>query len=227
MPSVVLVRHGQARAGGLAGGLTERGLTQTVRTGEALRERGVVATSLVSGTLARQTETADAVGPLVGGGACARDPRWNEYDVLALLTAYGDGSRTGTRTRVLADDQRALQTALDAALLRWQQDGSGGERLPSWADFAGGAEAALRDVARSLDSGQTAVVVTSAGPTAALVGRLLGLPAEAVVALHRVWVNGSTTKLVTGRSGVSVVSLNEHGHLERRHPTHGDLVTYR
>ena len=37
-------------------------------------------------------------------------------------------------------------------------------------------------------------------------------------------VNTGVTKLVTGRRGVTMVSFNEHGHLEGRDP---ELLTYR
>jgi hypothetical protein len=36
--------------------------------------------------------------------------------------------------------------------------------------------------------------------------------------------NGAITKLVSGRSGVSLVSVNEHGHFEG---PHRGLLTYR
>jgi hypothetical protein len=54
--------------------------------------------------------------------------------------------------------------------------------------------------------------------------RLLELPASAVVAFNRVAVNTGVTKVVHGRGGTTLVSFNEHGHLEQRG---GSLVTYR
>lgn len=63
---------------------------------------------------------------------------------------------------------------------------------------------------------------TSGGVISALAARLLGLPDSAMVAFNHVVVNATITKVVSGRRGVSLVSFNEHGHLEPDH-----LVTYR
>jgi hypothetical protein len=57
---------------------------------------------------------------------------------------------------------------------------------------------------------------------AALAAQLLGLPDQATVAFNHVVVNAAITKIVSGRRGMSLVSFNEHGHLEP-----DQLVTYR
>jgi hypothetical protein len=56
---------------------------------------------------------------------------------------------------------------------------------------------------------------------AALCADLLGTGAAGLVALNRVAVNGAITKLAAGRSGLALLTFNEHGHLE------GDDLTYR
>jgi hypothetical protein len=67
-------------------------------------------------------------------------------------------------------------------------------------------------------------VFTSGGTLAALCVALLQLPDDAFVAFNRVSVNTGVTKVVHGRSGTTLVSFNEHGHLERGASA---LVTYR
>jgi putative intracellular protease/amidase len=64
-------------------------------------------------------------------------------------------------------------------------------------------------------------VFTSGGVIAAVCAGLLGLGAEGVVALNRVTVNGAITKLVAGSAGTSLLTFNEHGHLD------AGAVTYR
>jgi hypothetical protein len=49
---------------------------------------------------------------------------------------------------------------------------------------------------------------------AALCCSLLGVPPQTLVVLNRVAVNGGLTKVASGRSGLSLVSFNEHGYLE-------------
>jgi hypothetical protein len=65
-------------------------------------------------------------------------------------------------------------------------------------------------------------VSTSGGVIAALCVGLLGVAPAAFVALNRVTVNAGVTKVVRGRGGTTLVSFNEHAHLEP-----DGLVTYR
>jgi broad specificity phosphatase PhoE len=82
--------------------------------------------------------------------------------------------------------------------------------------------AALDDAVGGLASGETGLVITSGGVIAACCARLLGVPASAFVAFNHVVVNAAVTKVVHGRRGTSLVSFNEHAHLEPE-----GLVTYR
>ena len=72
-------------------------------------------------------------------------------------------------------------------------------------------------------------MLTSGGPTAWAVATLLGadLEREGRVRLWRrlnpVCVNSGVTKVVTGRRGLTLVSFNEHTHLDPK----PDLLTYR
>jgi broad specificity phosphatase PhoE len=84
--------------------------------------------------------------------------------------------------------------------------------------------AALGDVADGLGKGQTAVVVSSGGAIAAISAALLSVPAEALVAFNHVSVNTAITKLVVGRSGTTLISSNEHAHLDE---ADGSLISYR
>ena len=52
----------------------------------------------------------------------------------------------------------------------------------------------------------------------------MGLAPAAMIALNHVSINAAITKLTVGRGGISVVSVNEHAHLES---DAGSLVTYR
>ena len=75
---------------------------------------------------------------------------------------------------------------------------------------------AFAELTGSLESGETAVVSSSGGPIAAIAVPLLGLPPEGFVALNRVAVNAGVTKVVTGASGATLVSFNEHAYLSGR-----------
>lgn len=202
MPVVLLVRHGQASFGADDYDvLSDLGREQSGVVGRELARRQLGAPLLLCGTLRRQRDTAR----LLGLGEPDLDGRLDEYDHLGLLERYpsaqgADGS------------SRGLQVLLDDALAAWVGDPAGG-----FAQFQTDAVDAVTGVDRD------AVLVTSGGVVAAVADRLLGLGGAGVVALNRVAVNAAVSKVVVGRSGASVVSYNDHAHLEpgRR------LVTYR
>ena len=206
MAVVLLVRHGQASFGAADYDvLSDVGHEQAAVAGRELARRGLRDPLLVCGTLRRQRGTADGLGL----GEPRVDARWDEYDHLGLLERYpGEPPADGS--------SRGVQVALDAALGAWVRDPDGG-----WPAFAGGAADALAEVAAA---GRDVVVVSSGGVVAALAAQLLGGGPETVVALNRVSVNVGFTKVVVGRSGASLVSYNDHAHVEgpdRR------LLTYR
>ena len=68
------------------------------------------------------------------------------------------------------------------------------------------------------------LVVSSAGTITQWIAQLWGIPDETWPAMARTMVNASISKLIVGRSGVSVVSFNEHGHLSDRD---GGIATFR
>lgn len=203
MALVYLVRHGQASFGGEDyDRLSELGARQSRLLGDTLRARGLGVDVAVSGTLARQRDTAAAALP--GLAPVPGDPRWDEYDHHALVPDPPPTSRE-------------FQEALDGALAGWVA-------TPAFAAFQDGATQALREVVGGLGRGATAVVVTSAGAISAVCARLLGGGPEVFLAFNRVLVNASLTKLVVGRSGVSLVSFNDHAHFEGEHR---ELLSYR
>lgn len=207
MPVVLLVRHGQASFGAEDYDvLSEVGRRQAEVVGGELARRGLRDPLLVCGGLRRQRDTA----ALLGLGDPLVDARWDEYDSGDLLARYPgpEGPQTDAGSR-------GLQVRLDVALTGWLADPAGG-----WDAFQDGAVQALEQVARA---GRDTVVVTSGGVVAAVTARLLRAGGGTVVALNRVTANGALTKVVAGRSGVSLVAFNDHAHFEADRT----LLTYR
>lgn len=93
--------------------------------------------------------------------------------------------------------------------------------VESFRDYSARINQALDDVAAQ--SGMS-VVVSSAGTIAAAAAPLLGVQPSGWPALQRVMVNTSVTKVVRGQRGITLVSFNEHGHLEG---VPGIKITYR
>jgi broad specificity phosphatase PhoE len=225
MPTVLLVRHGQASFGAADYDvLSDRGRRQAEIVAASLAERGYRPARLQTGTLRRQQETAVPFQAL-GAPEPEVDPRWDEFDPDDVLTHH-----SASALRIESDGtgetltNRNFQAALEPALAEWVAHAERSPTAQTWPQFSGAAPAALADLASGLRSGETAVVVTSGGAIATVVGALLGAPAEVFGALNRVLVNAGVTKLAIGSTGTNVVSFNDHSHLEA---LGRDLVTYR
>lgn len=219
MTAVYLLRHGQASFGGPDYDLlSATGKQQAVVLGEELRRRQLTVHAVWSGTLRRQLETASACLAEAGIELPVReDTRWNEYDHLGLVPS-------GQPVAELEDATRQFQLRLDQAIEAWISGGHAAGSTGTWAEFTGGIRDALGEVLADLPRGTAALVFTSAGVISAICATLLSAPAAGYLALNRTMANASITKLVRGRSGVSLVSVNEHGHFDG---PHRDLLTYR
>lgn len=225
MPTVLLVRHGQASFGAadydVLSGLGRR---QAEIVATSLTGRGYRPSRLVGGTLRRQRETAAAFGAL-GAPDLEIEPRWDEYDLDQVLTHHGGSAlRLNSAGGGETTTNRGFQAALEPGLAEWVAHADRSPTAQTRPQFAGAGSGALADLAAGLGQGETAVVVTSGGTIAGVVGTLLGAPAETFRSLNRTLVNASVTKLAIGSTGTNVVSFNDHSHLEL---VDRDLVTYR
>lgn len=227
MPSILLVRHAQASFGGENYDvLSDHGHTQVEALAADLKRREVRIDEVVSGDLSRQRDTAQPIADAIGA-ELQIDARWNEYATADVLTHHSD---TDLREERAAGEDappvssRDFQAILERALHDWIAAGEDGPADEPYTRFADRVTTALTDLAARLESGRTALVCTSGGPLAAACVALLGLPAEAFVAFNRVTVNTGITKVVSGRGGTTLVSFNEHAHLEQGARS---LVTYR
>ena len=205
MPVIHLVRHGQASFGtDNYDLLSTLGHEQAAIVGRELARRGATLPIMASGSLQRQRRTAEIIAGELGieGSAANTDDRWNEFDAHALVdTRLGSGGASGGLS------SQEFQVELDEAMQVWIDDAS-----PTWRSFSDGALEALASIAEQTPKGCEAIVATSAGVTAADVGRLLGLNARGVIALNRVSVNASITTVLSGARGLSLLTFNDHAH---------------
>ena len=213
MPVVYLLRHGQASADAVDyDALSSTGREQSRILGVELLARQIKVAAVRSGTLNRQRDTAaEAVAAAGIDLAPVQDPRWNEYDHMELLQGH-PLSRDGS-----------VQQILDAALHRWTADP---DATGAWTAFRDGALAALRETADGLGAGEAGLVFTSAGIIAAICASLIDPEGAGFVALNRMVVNASITKLVHGRGGTRLLTFNDHAHFESGDDRRA-LLTYR
>ncbi|WP_236788940.1 histidine phosphatase family protein [Amycolatopsis sp. GM8] len=220
MGAIYLIRHGQATFGEADyDRLSPLGIEQGAMVGAELLRRDVRFTEARSGSLVRQRKTAETVLDWLGVKTPAdEDPRWNEYDPIDIVGQYGGGAPQD------AGDPRGYQAVLDNALDQWIEAGDDSPCAQTWPMFVDRVRGALADLVSLLGKGENAVVFTSGGVIGTLAGHLLGSPEAGLRKLHQVTVNGGITKLVSGRSGVSLVSFNEHSHFDGRTSR---MLTYR
>jgi broad specificity phosphatase PhoE len=227
MPTVLLIRHAQASFGGSDYDvLSERGREQAAVVAEDVALRGLVVDQVTSGPPTRQRDTAGPIAAALGCGVTV-DPRWDEYSADDVLASHSTGGARLERppgSTAPAVSSRDFQAVMDPALSAWVEAGEHSPAAEPYTTFVPRVTAALADVLAGVKSGKSAIVTTSGGVIAAVCVALLGLPAPAFVAFNRVAANTGVTKIVQGRSGTSLVSFNEHAHLERDGRS---LITYR
>jgi broad specificity phosphatase PhoE len=225
LPTIYLIRHAQGSFGSEDYDvLSERGHEQVAALVGGLQIRGVRAVRVVSGALRRQRDTALPCAAAAGVDL-SMDARWDEYRDRDILEHHGSVAVGLERHAGDAPlSSRKFQAILNGALRAWIDAGGDGPCSETWPAFRSRALAALEELAESLGSGEAALAVSSGGVIAALTAALMGLPDHSLVAFNHVSINAAITKLAVGRGGITVISVNEHAHLERDGRS---LVSYR
>lgn len=224
-----LIRHGQASFGLKDyDELSETGVRQATVLGESLKARAGEVDLVVSGGMRRHLQTAEHALSAMGLDLEPQiDERWNEYDHQELIVRHKPAYRSKT---VMAadltrrgDPRRAFQNMFDDALERWTAGDNDADYAEPWSGFIDRANAGLAALSDEAATAKNVLVFTSGGPVTAVTARLLGLGAEGWRKLNGVCANASETKIVAGRSGVSLVSFNGHAHFDHDR----ELLTYR
>ncbi|MDZ5623354.1 histidine phosphatase family protein [Nocardioides sp. HM23] len=236
MRLLYLVRHAQASFGKRDyDALSDLGHEQSRVLGRALADRQIVPDVVIRGELRRHRETADGI--LVGladadADAAASvpvevDAGWDEFDFQHVVEVHKPLYRS--RTVMLADLARSrtprqrFQEIFEDATARWTGGESDDDYRESFPAFTDRIQAALlAAAARTPDSG-TAIVVTSGGPIGLAASHLLAGDASLWAPLNKVAVNTAVTKVINGRSGLTLSSYNDHSHVEHDRR----LLTYR
>lgn len=232
MSVLLLVRHGQASFGKRDyDALSDTGHEQSRVLGRALAARGVVPDVIVRGELRRHRETADGILEGLGGAGADLpvevDAGWDEFDFKHVMEVHKPLYRS--RTLMLADyartparERRArFQAMFEEATERWTGGVADADYHEPFPAFSERVDAAARRAAAQ--SAGTVLVVSSGGPIGLVTSHLLAGDASLWATLNKVAVNTGVTKVVRGRSGLTLSSYNEHTHVEHDRA----LLTYR
>ncbi len=229
MGTIYLVRHGQAAFGTEQyDRLTDLGLAQSRLLGSYFLRRQIRFDAVFTGSLRRQTETAQGIfeGHALGASPLRETfPGLDEYKPEAIVTALTGTSPAPALAAARRDPVvvREHFRVLRDALLAWAEDRTQPEGMPVWQAFQDSAVAALIEARQRFPDGNV-LIVSSGGPIAAMVAATLNAPPATAVELNLRIRNSSLTEFAASPRRHHLVSFNGLPHLDTNpDPT---LITY-
>jgi broad specificity phosphatase PhoE len=176
--------------------------------------------AVLMGSLKRHRQTWEGIAE---GARLSQTPSvWpglNEYDSRALIEAIHPEPLAKPDTPELYRHHfRLLREALQA----WMAGRSHPRGMPSYPEFVAGIESALAHV-RANHSGDV-MIVSSGGPIATVVSRVLQAPPESSIELNLRIRNTALTELVFNPKKQMLLTFNTLPHLDAE--THPNWITY-
>ena len=216
MSVIYLVRHGQASFGtDDYDRLSDLGKAQSRTTGRFLASQGIEPDRIVHGEMLRQRQTAEGLLEGMGLSMDAHvDSGWNEYAAWELTGVLDDVDPRAKH------DSKIFQGELERGAARWASGEHDEDYRETYKQFTSRVERALDDAVAAMGSGQSTIVVSSAGAIAWTAARLIGGGFDQWMAFNRVTINTGITKIITGQSGTSLISFNDHGHQDPKNATY-------
>jgi broad specificity phosphatase PhoE len=241
MGQVVVVRHGQASIGGVLDGsdydrLSELGLRQAVALGEYWGRARIEVDAVFSGPAKRHVGTEGAVrdGVRAGGGrwpAAVVLPELDEHDGFSLVTKSVPHLMTDPDVGPLAlllgkaagrDRGGAFQKVFEVLVHRWIAGTLRADDVEPFSTFRDRVLAGLDRLVAASSDGRRVVAVSSVGPIAVMLARVLDVPPAR--AFETAWRlrNAGITSFVHGRGRFTLDGFNATPHLPDP-----DTVTFR
>ncbi|MGI3169500.1 histidine phosphatase family protein [Pseudooceanicola sp. C21-150M6] len=209
MPTLYLIRHGQASFGADDyDKLSAIGHEQSEVLGQWFAAEGITPDLVAHGTLRRQKET--LAGILRGMGLEMQPeelPGLNEYDFGNLLKAkYAAG---GEPEGMMTDHKSHFRT-LRTTVAEWQRD-----EIPNppemWAEFTGRVDAAVTALMR--EGVETVFAVSSGGAIAQAVSALLETPGVHQTKMQLQMKNTAVTRFIYTPRSIYFHAFNETPHI--------------
>lgn len=241
MSTLYLIRHGQASFGKANyDQLSELGERQMRLLGEYWVKWGIKLDALYSGSLERQTKSAELVREVYAQtGKHLPEPiilkEFNEYETRHLLSGslslvikenpeiaklVQEISQSGPID--LVNNKKTFQKIFAKAMDLWVEEKLKLPGMESWREFIARVNRGIAKVMKEQGSGKTIAVFTSGGPVSAVMQRALALTDKTALELGWVIANASVSEFRYSGEKFSLVSFNALPHLSE--PT---LVSYR
>jgi len=226
---IYLVRHGQAAFGtDHYDRLTDLGVAQARLLGGYFGRRQIRFDAVFTGTLRRQTETAQGIFEGHEFGAQPQQetfPGLDEYKPEAIMMAL-TGNFPAPALAAARRDPLVVREhfrVLREALLAWAEDRTQPEGMPVWQAFQDSAVAAMVEGRQRFPDGNV-LIVSSGGPIAAIVAATLNAPPATAVELNMRIRNSALTEFATTPRRHSLISFNGLPHLDT--DPDATLITY-
>ncbi|MFT6550227.1 MAG: broad specificity phosphatase PhoE [Zhongshania marina] len=232
MPALYLIRHGQASFGAEDyDQLSDLGMRQSQHVGEYFSAQGIQPDTIICGGMKRHRQTAEQCLNAMGLGAKFVDTSlwstntdWNEYDHLQILEAYT--ALPGVGEMMVQDmagenPKAGFQKHFSHAMQRWCGGEYDHEYRETWSAFCSRIE---RGLAAAGGASGNVFVFTSGGAISAVSRQLLQLNDMKALSLSWMLANAAYSKVLVGKSGAVLASMNEHGHFDGKYR---DLLSYR
>jgi len=238
--TITLVRHGQASylEGDNYDRLSPIGERQSRLLGEYWAARGATFDACFSGPVERHLSTAAIVADIMLGA----ERRWPETAVLPefdefpgeeimreftpiLIERHAEIRRLAGEFQAVttkSERKRVLDVLFPAVAERWVSGEVSSAEIESWGEFAARVARGIDLVRKRLGPGSSAVVFTSAGPTAVAASLALDTTPRKTFELTFSPRNASLTELFCNGRQVALGAFNTHPHLDEP-----DLLTYR
>jgi len=235
MSSLLLIRHGQARAFDVdSDRLSDLGRDQARRLGEHLVSLGIDFDEVHVGALVRQRQTAELVGEAFraagrGWPEPLMDAAWNEYDsggvlgtLLPALAARDESFAKLVQEFQAAagrpDKNRYFQRMFEALMDSWERGAIESGDVEPFASFHERVRTAFHRVTSTGGSRQIAVF-TSGGPIGVCTQVVLDAPPKTSLRLNWRVKNASLTEVVFSAGRASLEYFNVVEYLDPAHRT--------
>jgi broad specificity phosphatase PhoE len=224
MSTLLLVRHGQARAFEAdSDRLSDRGGEQAVRLGQHLVAIGAEFDEVHVGTLVRQRRTAEIVGEAFTSAAkpwptAQVNAAWNEYDaggvVGTLLPELA--ARDAGFARLVGEFQAAagrpdrnghFQRMFEVLMDQWEQGTISHDAVEPFSEFHARVRGAFAEIL-SRGGRRRVAVFTSGGPIGVCTQEVLEAPRKTALRLNWRVKNASLTEMIFSEGRASLEYFN-------------------
>ena len=223
MPTLTLVRHGQASFGAEDyDNLSPIGQQQSQRLGEYFKSKNRRFDAVYCGTLRRHAQTFAGIAKGLGIDPMPiLRPGLNEYDSEAVIAAIHPEPLSREKT---PENYRHHFGLLRKGLAAWMEGAAQPAGMPSYSAFVQGITDVLDEVRSGFGDKPDAqiLIVSSGGPISTAVGHVLDTSAQTTIELNLRIRNSSLTEFAFTPKRHMLVTYNTLPHLEDL----PDWVTY-